>query len=305
MKKILAMLITAALIGVTAAEQYETEQYETSTPAVAEQPASPEAKAPEEENAPYQTMFDLYQAWHGGADSGECPYPDYVCGVWTDTGGMDILTVATTKDEAGLAGQEEILALIADDGSVKFTFQSHAAWELWEVQAEISAQMGGSSPIFGCGIDETENVVSVSVLRDDPSAEETALALLEKYLDKVVVDFGDGFTLDCTTAGITDAAGSYDIGAVPTTGAEIGADYSSPLSSPLLWVTAAALLIAITAGAAMLVAKRRRALQTAEGGSVEEGALTARQTADLVRDNPPEPDGDIFGKITARLNDEK
>ncbi len=308
MKKIFALLITAALLSITAAaERFETSITVTdATTFAADTSANDLTSSPaENEPAPYKTIYDLYQAWHTDTTEG-CPYPDYICGVWTDTGNIDVLTVATTKDEAGLAGQKEILSLIENDESVKFTFASYPAHELWAVQETIIAEMGGDSPIISCGIDEMNNCVSVGVLHSASDADTTAKRLLEENLDKVVVEFTNGFVLDCNTAGIIDPAIGNDTG-ILTTGAETGSEYNAIviMSKPnytFIWITAAALCVAIIAISAVLIARSRRVLQTANGIINEKSTLSKKQITDAIKEAPPTPDDRILEMITEKLN---
>ena len=154
---------------------------------------APVQDAPADRTAPgemadgkYATMGDLYQAW-GGYEG----YPDYICGVWSTDGGMDNLTVAVTKDEAGERGKAEILSQLENPGTVTFTFQTYRYSELQQVMDEITAQMGGDSPIVACGVYEMDNNVHVTVNESHEKAQEIALELSQRYTDRVVVELGD------------------------------------------------------------------------------------------------------------------
>ena len=161
--------------------------------------------------AKYMTMADLYQDWYASGKY-EYNYPDYVCGVWTETGDMSELVVAVTKDEAGEKGKEEILSLIENDDSVKFTYQSYTYKELRQVQGEITQFMGDESGIYGIGVYEMDNNVHAVIDMSNPNAEMYVEKLLGQYGDKLVFEAGSGITLDCTTVGVIDSAGGYDIG---------------------------------------------------------------------------------------------
>lgn len=134
----------------------------------------------------YATMGDLYQAW-GGYEG----YPDYICGVWSTDGGMDNLTVAVTDDQAGEQGREEILSLLENPDSVTFTTQTYSYRELSAIMEEISAQMGGDSPIIGCGVYEMDNTVHIMVNDTGEDADALAKALAKKYGGKVLVEMSD------------------------------------------------------------------------------------------------------------------
>ena len=134
----------------------------------------------------YATMGDLYQAW-GGYEG----YPDYICGVWSTDGGMDNLTVAVTDDQAGEQGREEILSLLENPDSVTFTTHTYSYRELSAIMEEISAQMGGDSPIIACGVYEMENIVRVTIQEDHEQAQEIARELSQRYTDRIAVELGD------------------------------------------------------------------------------------------------------------------
>ncbi len=173
--------------------------------------------------AKYMTMGDLYQAWFASGEY-EYYYPDYVCGVWTETGDMSELVVAVTKDEAGEKGKEEILSLIENDDSVKFTYQSYSYKELRQVQEEISHFMGDESGIYGLGVSEMENKVCANIDMSNPNAEMYVEKLLGQYGDMIVFEAGNGFTLDAATEGIIDSAGGEDIGGEGIYTPSIGSD---------------------------------------------------------------------------------
>ena len=134
----------------------------------------------------YATMGDLYQAWGGYVG-----YPDYICGVWSTDGGMTSMTVAVTDDEAGENGKQEILSLLASPETVTFTTRKYSYRALQQVMDEITAQMGGDSPIVACGVYEMDNNVHVTVHEGHEEAREIALELSQQYTDRVEVELGD------------------------------------------------------------------------------------------------------------------
>ena len=133
----------------------------------------------------YANMGDLYQAW-GGYEG----YPDYICGVWSNDGGMENLTVAVTGDEAGEQGKKEILSLLKDPASVTFTTQEYSYAQLRQVMEEIELQMGGDSPIIACGVYEMDNTVHVTLFENAENAEAVAGELVKAYGDRVAVELG-------------------------------------------------------------------------------------------------------------------
>ena len=109
------------------------------------------------EDGKYTTMGALFNAW-GGYEG----YPDYVGGVWTETGDMSRLTVAVTDE----AGEEAIRAQLADQDSVEFVLCKYSYEELNAVMEELAAQMWGGGPISACGVYEKENAVHVTLKND-------------------------------------------------------------------------------------------------------------------------------------------
>ena len=167
--------------------------------------------------AKYMTMADLYQDWYASGKY-EYNYPDYVCGVWTETGDMSELVVAVTKDEAGEKGKEEILSLIENDDSVKFTYQSYTYKELRQVQDEITSIMGDGTGIYGIGVNETENRLEAYIDITNPNAETVMWKFLGAYGDMIVFETGDGNIFDATTENMIIAAGGSDAPAVTIAG---------------------------------------------------------------------------------------
>ena len=94
------------------------------------------------EDGKYTTMGALFTAW-GGYEG----YPDYVGGVWTETGDMSRLTVAVTDE----AGEEAIRVLLADQDSVAFVLCKYSYGELNAVMEAVVAQMGGGRQVPLCG----------------------------------------------------------------------------------------------------------------------------------------------------------
>lgn len=280
--------------------------------------------------AKYMTMGDLYQAWYANREY-EYYYPDYVCGVWTETGDMSELVVAVTKDEAGEAGKEEILSLIENDDSVKFTYQSYSYKELRQAQDEISSFMGDESGIYGLGVYEMENKLHANIDMSNPNAEMYVEKLLAQYGDMIVFEAGNGFTLDAATEGIIDSAGGYglDGGSVLTeeTGggilaAGINADGGyqntpavtmeelgvvttitpAPAPDNNLWIFAVCAAAVIVLGAVIAFAVSRvRAKQTSARIIAEGGKLTAGDTETIVARTTEEPSGDILGAVMSEI----
>ena len=274
--------------------------------------------------AKYLTMGDLYQAWFENEEY-EYHYPDYVCGVWTETGDMSELVVAVTKDEAGEAGKQEILSLIENDASVKFTYQSYSYNELRQVQEEISPFMGDESGIYGIGVYEMDNKVHADIDMSNPNAEMYVEKLLGQYGDKLVFEAGSGIVLDCQTEGLIDSVGGGMDGAVytPEIGAyDAGGGYQdvpavtieelaitttitpAPASEPdnRLWIFAVCAAAVVVLGAVILVAvSRARVKQTTAGVVAGGGRLTAGDTETIVKKSVETPQRDILGAVMEEI----
>lgn len=282
--------------------------------------------------AKYLTMGDLYQAWYENREY-EYNYPDYVCGVWTETGDMSELVVAVTKDEAGEAGKEEILSLIENDDSVKFTYQSYSYKELRQVQDEISSFMGDESGIYGLGVYEMDNKVHADIDMSNPNAEMYVEKLLGQYGDMLVFEAGNGITLDEATVGIIDNAGGYGVdggtvlteetgGGIYATGINADGGYQdapavtmeelgitttitpAPASEPdnRLWIFAVCAAAVIVLGAVIAFAvNKSKAKQTTAGILADGGRLTVSDTEAIVRKTEEKPSGDILGEVMAEI----
>ena len=81
--------------------------------------------------------------------------------------------------------------MLADPNTVTFTTQKYSYRELQQVMDEITARMGGDSPIIACGVYEMENAVHVTVNEGHEEAREIALELSQRYTDRVEVELGD------------------------------------------------------------------------------------------------------------------
>ena len=280
--------------------------------------------------AKYMTMGDLYQAWY---DMYEYRYPDYVCGVWTETGDMSELVVAVTKDEAGEKGKEEILSLIENDDSVKFTYQSYSYKELRQVQEEISPLMGDSSGIFGLGVSEMENKVHADIDMSNPNAESVVEKLLAQYGDKVVFQAGGGITLDAETEGYVNSAGGDMDGAfyspsigeieiVPETGGyDAGGGYQEAPAVTMeemavitigatdteqqdnTWVFAVCGAAVLVLGAVIAFAVSRARVRQTTAGTVTDGSgnLTRKDTERIVSESEEVPAKDIMNEIMKEI----
>lgn len=253
--------------------------------------------AEREDGVYFADMSELYFYWHSSGKY-EYIYPDYVCGVWTETGDMSGLVVAVTKDEAGEAGKEEILSLIENDSTVKFTYQSYPYHELRKIQEEITPLMGEASGIYGIGVYEMDNKVHADIDMSNPDAEAYVKKLTAAYGDKIVFEAGSGIVLDSASNVV-----SYD-GAVPATGTTetgIVAVWGEE-SVNNFWIFAVCGTVVIFAVAVLFIVHRVRLKQTVTGTYTEKTAvLTRRDTERLVAETTEIPSEDILNKLKKEI----
>jgi hypothetical protein len=154
----------------------------------------------------FATSDELYQYWNSTYPP---QYPDYVGGVWTDNGTTYPLTFALTDDEAGQAGKQEILRLIADDASVKFTEVSYSRNLLTQVMDEISHYFDRGIGLVGLGVYDMENCVGLEIHQDYKNAAETqdlVRDLKARYGDAVKITYTDGYVAMTEDVIATDGA---------------------------------------------------------------------------------------------------
>ena len=111
----------------------------------------------------FATSEDLFQYW---ASPYPTQYPDYVGGIWTDNGTSYPLTIALTDDAAGKTGKKEILRLIADDNSVKFTTVKYSRNLLERAMNEITPYFEQDLGLVGLGVYDMENHVELEIHKD-------------------------------------------------------------------------------------------------------------------------------------------
>lgn len=227
----------------------------------------------------YATAGDLYQAWQmSSGENRDSPYPSYVCGVWSSDGGMENLTVAVTKDEAGEAGKEEILSQIADTDTVAFTYQSYPYAQLWAIQLELEQNMGGETGVYTLGIDEMENCVDIGIDPQAPGSQAFMLECQEKYGDQISFETMNG-PISTATAEERFDRGGGDFGLWP-------------------WALACGGLILL--GCAWSL-KSRAALTTA-GHTVSSAPPSWRETEEYVRRSAEQPRPVVLQNILKELD---
>ena len=191
MKKFLIFLITVLLCMsmASAAFAVHTEDY------------IPEPGVVTGDNLPELTSFPtaghLWTYWQSNSwtDDTQCPYPDYITGVWSSDGGMENLTFGVTKDEPGEAGKQEILNMVENDATVSFTYQSYPYHELWAVQQALTDSLGEETGAYGIGIYEMENHVHIDIDTNNKNSKAFMEQCFETYGNMVVFEHTDGIFL--------------------------------------------------------------------------------------------------------------
>lgn len=227
----------------------------------------------------YATMGDLYQAWGGYVG-----YPDYVCGVWSTDGGMTSMTVAVTDDAAGEKGRQEILSMLVNPNTVTFTTRKYSYRALQQVMDEITARMGGDSPIVACGVYEMENAVHVTVNKDHQDAEDTMARLTAQYGDLVVVEDGE-LLFSILRSDTPPQQAAVDLTAKPTIGNYL----------PLI------LVLNVLALAGLTVVFKRPARVTNTGKVVTDGKPSRRQVEAALSEHTETPPDRVENRIREQL----
>lgn len=148
----------------------------------------------------------LYQHWMSNeTDPFQSPYPDYVCGVWTEDDGKT-LTIALTRDPSGERGQWEIQDMVEDSDSIKFHSQRYSYQELLDVQQALLPRMGESG-LSGTGIHQMDNQVVLTIDMDHPDSEAFMKECFEQYRDRI--RFEDGtFSVTAEEMGVGMSKGN-------------------------------------------------------------------------------------------------
>lgn len=272
--------------------------------------------------AKYLNMGELYNSWFRNEEY-KYGYPDYVCGVWTETGDMSELVVAVTKDEKGNAGKEEILSLIEDDNSVKFVYQIYSYTELRDIQEELSPLMSDNG-VYGLGVDEMNNKVSMVVNMEHPNIQEFMKKCFEQYGDKVCFEAGSEIVLQSADVVETDAdigavtfanenslTSSVDFGSVVTKeetlmppveeGAivTIGA-VENKADNP--WIFAVCVVVVVFLAGIVFALSKNKAKQTTAGTIVGgDTALSFKETERLVAESEETPSDSVFETVMKEI----
>ena len=189
----------------------------------------------------FATSEEMFQYWNSTYPP---QYPDYVGGVWTDNGTSYPLTIALTDDAAGRTGKKELLRLIADDGSVKFTTVKYSYNRLWQIREEIMPYFEKDIGLVSLGVYDMENCVGIEMHQDEKNASATrefVRDLKQRYGDAVRITYTDSYVF--MTDDIDVLKGEADISR------DMG-----------LWIASAIAIGFLGTAAVLLTYRRRRAL---------------------------------------------
>ncbi|MBE6540898.1 MAG: hypothetical protein E7672_00400 [Ruminococcaceae bacterium] len=140
----------------------------------------------------FNTAHDLFVYWEEND-----AYPDYVCGVWSNDGGIYDLTISVLDNEVGETGKREILDLIKDDDSVSFEYGKYSRNYLIRVQnEEISQYFKKGVGLAWVGFIDTKNGLTLGILeekKDDPATLEWIEEMKKEFGDIFYIEYTDGY----------------------------------------------------------------------------------------------------------------
>lgn len=239
----------------------------------------------------FATSSDLYQYWNSTYPP---QYPDYLAGTWTDNGTAYPLTFALTDDAAGKAGEREILRLLADDGSVKFTKAKYSYNLLMQIMGEIQPYFEHGIGLVSLGVFDMDNCVGLEIHTDHKDADETRAFLRDlkaRYGDAVRITYTDGYV-------------TYTMDIDSSLSGETGKVQGKML--PIFFAVGIGLLG--TAALAATLYHRRRVLvaQTPSGTVTADVShkLTRRETEKVLRESGEVPPATLEKRVEDRIDRE-
>lgn len=236
----------------------------------------------------FATAADLFQYWEGTYPP---QYPDYVGGVWTDNGTSYPLTIALTDDAAGKAGKEEILRLLSDDQSVKFTKVTYSRNMLMAAMDDLSQYFEQDLGLVGLGVFDMDNHVGLEIHKDykkNPATQALLREIKLRYGDAVSIRYTDGYV--ATTTDILGMDASVDPGN--------DAQY-------VFLAVVIAIGMLCTLAVVMTVRHRRTvALQTADKQmiSAAEGNATDHRVETVLRNSAEKPSPELEKRIMDQID---
>ncbi len=242
------------------------------------------ATAAETPTAPYSNAWELFQDWSEN-------YPDYISGIWSTDGGMN-LTFGIAESADFESTKNEILALIENDGSASFAQQKYSYNYLKEIQEYMNTYFTNYDPSLGLsamGIYETDNYVGIDFLeekKDEQPVKDFVKFLVDRYGDAVKINYSDAIvaTVDTLT----------EIGTATVTPTEPSQNHLPVI----ILIATAIVLVCTTIGIAYTKKRKTAVLQTASGQTVTaDSPASTKQTEIAVKNATLTPDSTLDQKI--------
>ena len=205
-------------------------------------------KRSDPETEVYQTAYDLLQSW-------DEQYPDYICGVWSSDGSSDRLIFGITRDEAGEAGKQEILARLIDDATASFVYQDYSYNTLRQMQMEIDSFFDKDVGLLGTGILVSKNKLEVGMDLEHVTEE------MKQFMEQCSGRYGDAVVF-------VQGEAAYHV-------------FQSSPGRGVPWVVCAFLVLLILWVVYTIAAKKALAIQTTDG--VQTAAASAVSRGQIIK----------------------
>lgn len=238
--------------------------------------------------AKYETMFDLFQSWDEN-------YPDYVCGIWSNDGTDNDLTVALIEGEEGEKGKAEILSLIRNHSTVTFTTMKYSRNHLISIQESLYEYFDKGIGLMVIGVYETQNKVVLEIQDDYVSNTETKLFV--KYVEET---YGDAVKVNFSNIRILPTIESNPYTETLTILETKGND-----NTPLYVSAAALLLLTVFAVTFFYGKKKSLVMSTTNGHTIEESKVTNKEVIESVKNSSLTPSESLESRILDDINEIK
>lgn len=243
----------------------------------------------------FEKMKDLNNYW-----AVNDAYPDYFCGVWTETGSLNNLVVAVLDTEEGNRGKQEILDLIEDDSSVTFTYGDYSRNYLIGVQNSFTRDMFTEIGLTYTAFLDDKSRIELGVIKDkenNPASLKMLEEIKEKYGDVFIIKYVDSYYVDGLVLGIEDVGGviEYNISPNPES------------NSPNFLYVAVAVSLLLGVACVFLVSKRRQAflLKTNTGATFIATPLSIKEVEAVIKNTEIEFPSDLDKKVMKQIENRK
>ncbi len=237
--------------------------------------------------ARFENARDLYQVWAGPQQ-----FPDYVCGVWSNDGTSNNLTISVLNTKEGNDGKKEILELIENDSSVTFEYGEYSRNYLISVQTQVSKlfKTHEEHGLVGTAYLDDKNRISLLFLKEYEPNENT-----QQLLSDLKSEYGDVFLITFGDAPVDDTLLT----------APIGNDFAQKNNKSSI-STIILIVLLIFSIAFMFVHKRRtKALKTNTGDIITtESKISLKQIEKLIEKEDFSPSAELDSKIMSSINEQ-